>query len=346
MASLQVSDLAELAITTLAKFHKPNYTALMTDLQDCPAAKMLLLQNKVRAESGDSISLPISMKPGESFANVSVSTPDTVSNVDGVVNATQDWRKSEVKYFIYDEEIAANREPSRLVNLLQLREARVMIDWIIGLEQNFWRFPSATDTVTPHGLPYAVFKSASEGFNGTNPTGYTAGCQNVSSTTWTRWANYTAQYTSVTQTDFGRKARKMRRLTRFKPLVATPEARGARKLGQYTNNALLQKLEEYVESRNDNLGMDIAFADDRVMLGRVPVDYVPQLDEDTTDPFYQLDWGTIKVICLADLWMKRRTISPYPGKRNATAVFIDSNYNFFYYDRRANGVMATGTSYP
>ncbi len=76
------------------------------------------------------------------------------------------------------------------------------------------------------------------------------------------------------------------------------------------------------------------------------VEYVPWLDDDTTNPFYQIDWSSFGVYVYEGWWQKRTVLSPYPGQRNVSAVFLDSIYNFISFNRRLNGVLAIGTSYP
>lgn len=346
MPSLSISQLGDLLTTTLSHFEVPDYTSLVTDLQDHPAAKQLIKRSSMTIQSGKDCVFKVRMNTGNSFANISITDVDSVNIVDGFVTATVNWRKSKVDYAFYAEELTINRSPARLVDLIKAREQGALVDWIEGLENNFWRFPAATDTLTPFGVPYWVFKNSSEGLNGGIPTGY-SDVAGISPTTYSRWKNYTAQYTAVTLDDFVRKARLMAENTNFQsPVSAIPDKGKVGKRGYYTTISVIQTLEDVADSRNDNLGPDVAKMDGTVLFRRMPVERVPRLEEDTTNPMYQIDWGVFKVILLDGWWQKRTVLAPFPGRRNVTGVFLDSIYQTVCFNRRNLGVIATGTSYP
>jgi hypothetical protein len=86
--------------------------------------------------------------------------------------------------------------------------------------------------------------------------------------------------------------------------------------------------------------------DGAVMFNRTMLKQIPWLDRDTTNPFYQIDFGVFKIIKHPKKWMKRTVQKPYPGQRNAIAVFLDFMFNFICYNRRNLGVLATATTYP
>ena len=214
------------------------------------------------------------------------------------------------------------------------------------MEANFWDDPSAADTVTPYGLPYWVVKNASEGFNGTVLSGFTT-VAGLSPTTYPRWRNWTYQYTDVSFTDFVRHAREASVKTAFKPPVdGIPTFNTGDSYGFFTNYDVIGALEELVTSQNENLGNDLAAKDGSTIFRRVPVTYVPKLDEDTTNPFYGVNWGTFKTYVLSGEWLKETPIPITPGQHTVSSQHVDCTYNFICKDRRRNFVLATGTSYP
>ncbi len=346
MPSLNIEQFGDLLVTTLAKFQKPDYVNLVTDLVDFPAAKSLVKKSRMKLMDGKNVDWKVKMQTGNSFRNISITAQDSVNIVDGFVSATANWRKSEVKYAFYEEEMTINRGESELVDLIKSREDGAAYDWIEGIENNFWRFPSASDTVTPLGAPYWITKNATTGFSGGIPTGYTD-VAGISPTTYPRWNNYTAQDSGTTLDDFVRKVRVMCEATGFKPPVAAvPDLGKAGRRGFFTTLTRKTLLEDLVDSRNDNLGNDLAKNDNAVIIRGIPVTYVPRLDEDTTNPFYQIDWDNYKIAVQNGWWQKRKTISPYPGQRNVSAVFMDTLYQFICFSRRNCGVIASGVTYP
>lgn len=345
MASKQIANFGDLLQTTLPHIEKPNYVALLTDKQDYPGSKRLVKKSRMKVSSGTSCDWRIQIQSGSSAANVAVTDHDHAAINDGFISATVPWRKSKVSYAFYDEEITVNREPWKLVELIKARENAAMQDWFDLLEGNIWDFPSAADVLTPLGIPYWVPKSATEGFTGGIPTGY-SDVAGQSPTTYPRLKSYGGQYSAVTGDDFVLMARKMAKRTMFRPPV--PNGRelttGASGRGYFANLNTIMKYENYADSRNDNLGRDLD--SDAATFRNAEIEWVPWLDDDTTDPFYQIDFEAFGIYVLGDWWLRRTVLSPYPGQRNVSAVFLDSMYAFVCFNRRMCGVLATGTSYP
>jgi len=348
MASLNIENFGDLLKATLSHFDEPDYTNLVTDLTDHPFAKRMAPKASMKIKSGKSCVFKVRMLTGNSFANISPTDHDQVNIVDGLVDGEVQWRKSGVKYAFLDEEVSINMNPQRLIDLIKMREDGADQDWIEGLEGNGWNFPSASDTLTPFGLPYWIPKNATEGFNGGVPSGYTSTVAGISPTTYSRWNNYTGQYTDVTLDDLISKARTMADKTNFKPMVrSVPDAGGDTPNRSYvTNLTVRQKFADVADGRNDNLGPDVSKMDSEVTFRRSPLEYAPMLDRDSTNPLYQLDWRHIKIYVQTGWWQKRTVLSPYPGQRNMTGVFMDSLYQIICRNRRTQGVLATGTTYP
>lgn len=345
MPALQIENLGDLLTVTLADRPEPNYTDLGTALVDAPAAKQLLDDAVKTVQSGKTVNWPIRVNNGDGAENIALTDHDNVNIKDGFVEASTNWRESTTKYAFYEEEMLVNRKPRQIVDLIKAREDGAMAEWIELMENNFWGFPSASDSRTPLGLPYWCTKNASTGFNGGIPTGYSS-VAGVSPTTYSRWNNYTAQYTNVTLGDLISKLRVGAEKTKFKPLVKTPSTNTGDRLGYFTNLTVQQKFADVADSRNDNLGPDVAKMDGKAQFRGAVVEYIPKLDDDTTDPIYQLNWGVLKCVRMSGKWKKRRVLSPYPGQRNVVAVFIDSMYQFVCFNRRLLAVFATGTTYP
>ncbi len=135
---------------------------------------------------------------------------------------------------------------------------------------------------------------------------------------------------------------------RFKPTVqGIPTAQiGGDEFGYYTNYAVVQPLEESVESQNDNLGKDIASQDGNVLFRRTPVVWVPWLDRDTTNPFYGINWSWVRAYVLGGEWMRETNIEYTPGQHNVSSHFVDLTWYIVVKNRRANFCLSNGTTYP
>ena len=168
----------------------------------------------------------------------------------------------------------------------------------------------ADDKVTPHGLAFYIQKQSNSdavshptgAFDGKNPSlpasaadATATACPrcDISTSTYARWANWAAQYAAVSKEDLVKKMRIAAHKTNFKsPLSLTdPTLSTGRDI--LTNLAVLQTLEEILESQNMNLGNDVASKDGRVLFKGAPVEYIPTLDSDAQDPVYMIDWKTL-----------------------------------------------------
>lgn len=343
---LTATGLNDLVATTLRDLGKPKFTEIATDLQNHVAIKNLLRKNRVMLQSGVGVQWDVMVNHSGSAANVGLGASDNVNIVDTMVQAQADWRNSVTHYAFIGQEIDMNREPARIVNLVQERRIACMISMAELMEANFWGPPVAiTDSVTPWGVNTWIVKNATEGFNGAAPSGYTT--IGLNPTTYPRWQNWTAQYTSVSRDDFIRKARKAATFTNFMPPVdGIPTFNTGDQFGYYTNYGVVGPLEEALESQNDNLGTDVASQDGKTVFRRVPVTWVPKLEADTTNPFYGINWGYLKTIILDGWWLKETNVPVYPGQHTMSAHFLDCCYQFVTRNRRCHFVIATGTSYP
>ncbi len=344
--ALTATQLADLVATTLRDLDEPNLVEITTDIQEHTAAPRLLKKKNRKLQSGYGVQWDVLVNHAGTFQNVGLGAPDDVDIPDGVVQAQADWRNSVVSWAMIGQEMSMNAGKRRIVDLMMVREKMAMIDWVQGMEDNFWGPPVAiTDDVTPWGVNTWIVKSATEGFNGGAPSGYTT--IGLNPTTYERWKNYTAPYTAITKDDLVRKWRRAARKTKFKPPVeGIPTANGGNTYEFYTTETVIGTLEELLEAQNESLGVDIDPMSGKVMFQRTPVVWVPYLDADTTNPVYGLNWSHIETVVLAGWWLKRTVVPVYPGQHTMSAVFLDSTYQIVFKNRRGSFVLSNGTTYP
>ena len=346
MADLLATSLGDLVVDTLRDLGKPKFTEITTDIQQFTAMPQLLKKNRVSIQGGYGVQWNVMVNHAQSAANVGLGYQDNPNIIDTTVQATADWRNSKADYAFIGQEISMNREPARIVDLVRQRRIAAMIALVELMENNFWGPPvGASDNTTPWGINTWIVKNASVGFNGGAPTGYTTIGLNPS--TYPRWKNYSGNYTAVSSDDLVRKWRKMATFINFRPPVdGIPTFNTGNMWRWYTNYGVIGPLEEILESQNDNLGNDVASKDGLTMFRRSPVQWVPKLEDDTTNPVYGLNWGVFKTYILSGWWLKQTNIQNYPGQHTISAYFLDCTYQWVLKDRRCHGVLATGTSYP
>lgn len=342
---LQAADIADLVSTTQRELGRLKWTDISLDLQNYIALPRILRKERVEFGSGYEIQWNVQVANAGGARNVGLYATDSVNVADVMQTARAPYRHTNVAYAIERREVAMNREPARIVQLVKVRRHTAMNDLAELMETNFWTKPTdSTDNVKPFGVPYWVVKSNTTGFNGTNPSGFTSGAGNLSSSTYPNWANYTAQYTNVTTDDLVRKVRAALVKCNFVAPDPQPDyARGGHRYGLYTNYDVIGPLEELAVQQNENLGSDLASMDGRAMIRRIPLTYVAYLDADTNDPVFGLDWSVFYPCFLESEYMNEMTMPPASTQHTVINTHIDNSYNFKCTNRRNLFVIALNT---
>lgn len=348
---IQAENLGDLVKTTLNELGEMKFTEIATDLREHIAMRQLMKQNRVTFEAGPQIQWDIMTDHNDSAEFVGLYNSDNVNVKDVMIQGQIPWRHVTANWAIDEREVAMNRSPRKIVDLIKTRRIACLISMAEKFERAFWRVPAVDNSVDPYGVPYYVVKTntaatlANEnGFNGLVPSGYTT-VANVNPTTYPRWANYGTQYTNVTKDDLIRKWRRAATMVNFKPPVdGIPTFNTGDKYGYYTNYAVEERIIEILESQNENLGMSVAPYEGMAVFKRVPIQSVPFLDNDTTNPVYGINWGEFKTAVLSGFWMKEVTITHQPGQHNVAATHVDCSFNWLTRNRRRHFVLATDTT--
>jgi hypothetical protein len=250
------------------------------------------------------------------------------------------WAKQSTNYSYDIDEDLFQSDRETIIRELQLREHDALSDLAELNETNLWSAPSSSADTVPMGIPFWLQKNIStpEGaFNGGNPDGFTAGCAGISSTTYPRFRNWTFKYTNVSTDDMVRKVKKSLAFTNFRAPVPHPElGYGKSDYAIFTTYRVQEPLERLAESRNDNLGSDVAKYLNAVTIGGTPVKWVPYLEaNDTSDPLYGINWKVFRPYCKKGATMRRSKPKQAPLQHTVRNVFIDNWMNFICVNRRA-----------
>lgn len=340
---IQFNEIDDAVLATQnALIERGAFVDMQTDLTDHVAVREIWKDRRKQFEGGAAWEFEIQMDHNHSARTVGLYEQDGSSVGDTLVKGEIDMRHVNAHYLYDLREKAFQRGGTAIVDLVYTRYVAMMVSFYELLETILWGKPvDSGDNKTPFGIAYWVTKNATEGFNGGNPAGFTAGRAGISSTTYPRWSNWTAKYAAISKEDLIRKMRKATRRTEFRSPVshATPNLAGMSN-GIYTNDTVIGLLEELLETQNMNLGTDIARMDGRTTFKSTPLTYAPKLDGDSTDPIYMLDWKWLAVGVLSGWENNLQAPAPVPGKHTVRRVDLDVSLNMACTDLRRQAVIS------
>ena len=344
------SDYQDLIETTLRHLDKVKWTDIVVDLQRHTAMPQLLKKNRVEFGSGHCDQFNLRVDSNNAARNVKLNEEDNPTTADTQIRGQIDWRHSETHWAIEERIIAMNREPARLVNLLKTSRVDAMTSLAGLMEDNFWGAPPAKgDTLKPLGVNYwiALGGASDKGFLGNLPEsgGYVAGDKvgGVDPAAYTNWKNYVDFFSKVSKSDLIRAWREAAVKTDFRPPVDGPYNNVGQQFAFYTSYAIISRMEEILESQNQNLGNDVASKEGLTTFRRTSVNWVPFLDVDqgnvAQNRVYGINWKNFMPVFLSGEYMRESNVSPHPLHHRTITQYIDCTYNFLCNDRRSQFVL-------
>jgi len=341
--TLQYADIDDAVLLTQDQLiARGAFTDLQTDLSDHVAVRELWDKRKKKFTGGYEWTFQAQTDHNHSARSVGLYETDGTQLTDTFVQGKVSPRHINASY-IYDQHEPAFQQGSvAVVNLVKSRYIGMIISYFEYLEEVLWGKPTdSADDKTPFGVSYWVLKHATEGFNGANPTGFTAGRAGIDSETYTRWSNWAAQYADITTADLLRKMRRASRRTNFRSPVshANPDM-GAMGNGIYVNDPTVGLLEEKLEQNNMNLGNDLASKDGKTLFKSTPIQYAPFLNYDSTDPVYMLDWKSLGIGVMAGWEKNVSKPMPVANKSKVRRVDLDVTLNMVCTDLRRQAVIS------
>jgi hypothetical protein len=235
-----------------------------------------------------------------------------------------------------------------LVDHLLALEHGMYNRWFELLEDAMWTAPTAPATTTAQklfGIPFWVQKNSSLGFNGGNPSGFSAGAGSVDASTYSGWKNYTGTYGAVSRDDLISKWLKAVDHCNFRPPHAYPTTSKLEdpQYVYYTTHPVMEASRKYLDSRQDNITDMSGVANP--MFRSVPLQWVPALSNsdaagyDSTNPIYGINWGAMDLCFNAGKEMQRIGPNPVAGQVNVRAVFTQAVLQLICHDRRSQFVL-------
>ena len=337
---LQFANIDDAVLTTQQAFIKKGaFLDMQTDISDHVAVREMWKERKKVFNGGHPWESQAQVDHNHSARAVELFETDGSALTDTMIKGEVTPRHINAHYIYDQREKAFQQGGKAIVDLVKTRYTGMMVSFYDYLEEVLWGVPSASDEKTPFGIKYWITRSASEGFNGAAPAGYTLK-GNINPSTYSRWANWTNDYSEITKEDLIRSMRRAHRKTKFRSPVSHAQPKvGGMKNGIYTNDAVLGIMEEVLESQNMNLGVDLASKDGKTMFKSTSVQYAPYLDNDTENPVYMLDWNWLAIGVLSG-WENQLT-KPYmvPNKHLVRRVDLDATLQMISTNLRRQAVF-------
>jgi hypothetical protein len=338
--------LSDFTTATINNFKRGKWTDISMEHPEY-VTQNIISEKKVMEVGGPNIAFDVQVRNLDTARNTGLYAQDVTNAGDVLVQGTVPWSMQTTNY-VYDlAEDIFQTDRETIIRHLLVKEHTAHNSMAELDEINFWTAPTGTSDRRPMGLPYWCVKDATTtpggAFNGGNPTGHSAGSANISSTTYNRWRNWTFGYTAVTPDDFVKKVKKSLVFTKFMAPHPHPSlGYGKTDREIYTTYRVLESLERLAETRNDNLGNDVARYMNNVLIGGVPVRLSHHLEvNDSTDPAYGIDWGKFRPFVKKGWNMLRHPPKEAARQHTVREVHIDNAMNYICYDRRALWVGST-----
>jgi hypothetical protein len=345
--------LLDLIATTLKDFPDGQFE-VMWDNQDYEFSR-IYEQSRRKIDGGTSIQRNVVLdETGNArYRRLYDTDQPSVENVQQQIDVP--WTQLGTDYSWDVLEIMRNRNSAKgYISLIESRRVERLWGLAELIEDRGWKTPtSATDALYPYGIPYYLNKraAAGAGFDGQTITYQDAStgtiCAGIDAASEAKWRNYAASYTKV-DNELLRVLRRAFLLTRFRPpqFVRSPgkDTPGPmRKL--YANADVSIELQDLSDKRDDNnspqdlAGKALVDVEGTTYFNRVPIRYIPQLDSDTSDPLYCVDWDKIQPIVQDGYWMEESQPMTDRGQHTTVTVFLDACHNNLCINRRTAGFV-------
>lgn len=277
-------------------------------------------------------------------------------------------------YWMYDDhETAMNRDPERIVDILEVGRHETCTKLAGEFESACWQtiIGESAEFGSLRGIPYWITKAGTTGKDRSNNTLSTIG--NINPTTYPLWSNYVHSYTNCINdlVDSGTitasieadtltllTAFSMTKLkTRFKAPQNIQHVLDKNPLGNYkiyvpTKVSVAWGIILRAYNQGQNFGYDLAKFDGQHAFEGVPMEVVEYLDEsadggyqDTNitgkHPCYFVNYNDLKTVVLKGYQFKESAPQLMPGNPNVAVTNVDLTVQLVCKNRKSQGLVYT-----
>lgn len=349
MSILAVADIGDLISSTLADLRPLQITDLQHATQTFRGFNRLFQRSRMDVQSGTDIKINIltDFSQNSRFKGLYQVDPDGNQD-DALTIGSVPWRFGDWWWAFDEHEPEINQGPAQIQRYVDMKRFRAFNGWAKFLEDWWWDTPpETTDKKTPYNLRYWFQKdvttagdedgvAGSGSFAPAMPGSHTtiAGVDASSTGAAVRYNNWKYKFVDVSEDDLIQSMYRMMRYINFEPPegMMYPSHSGSPSHEHLMGSAVYGDFEKLVKQRNDNLGSD--FAARRPSFGLAPLTWCMQLNDDSDDPIYTMDWGTVKTVLSKGRWMRPKPPMRAARQHNVWMNWNDMVMNVIVNDRR------------
>jgi hypothetical protein len=323
--------------------------------QEWVAVNEVFAKEKIEEDSGTSIVRNIVLDNNGNARMVRLYQKTSLNQGDTQRQITAPWCQTQTYYNVHRQEMLRNRKKAKFIDLVESKRLDGMISLAELLEERFVKSPeNSADDLNPYGLPYWLNKadigvSSVGDFIGKTmrygdaTTTTTVG--GLDGSTYSRWKNWAATYTSV-DSDLVARMRRAFHGTSFKsPTIAKDLKDGpASKYRIWLGLDELTAYEDLATKANDNIGSDMDPFHGNTTFRRVPLQWMPTLDADADNPIYGVNLAMFYPIVMSGDWMREDGPKSDIESHNVFTTFVDGTFQIFCKNRRKAGFVLSNVT--
>ncbi len=345
--ALGIEQLDDFIHAYLQKYVMGKWQDISMPLQEYYFASRLFDRMKKAEMSTSQCKWKIEVRYADNFQVVGLYHRDSSNRVNVLDEASMKWAMTTTNYHYDIDEEVFGQGAQQIVNYIKLREDGLMKSFFAGMEDlMFGDGPtsSSQSPFPPTSLTWWIQESATEGFNGGNPSGFTSGAGNIDVADYPQWKNRTFSYTNFDRDDCIEKVINSMDLCEFKPPIPRPDIAEQQRpnwelLTTHSRVAVARRL---LQLGNDNIKNDLAAHSGNVYIRGVPMVWVPAWTNSSSQNartdgiILGVNWKTFKWYYAAGRNMRKRKPFQHPEMSNVRLRCMDDSGQIVCFNRRAN----------
>lgn len=339
----QVDDFVTL---TMNRIKRRNWVDISLTKQNHIFASKVFGVKKTPEEGGAQLEWEMQVRNTGTARHSGLYDPDRKNVKNLAIKAYVPWSKQTANFSYDVDEPLFQSDHERIIEVIAMREHSMWNDFFELMEVAMWTSPlsSTQDPRPPCGIPHWLQKSATEGFNGGNPSGFSDGAAHVNATTYPGVRNWTFGFSNKDYDDLIQKVIKAGQFTNFQAPNPYPEVdRGDPDYGHYTTYPVWEAVTRVLKTHGDLTGV-MKYGKNPDING-VPLRWVPALTNsdseayDATNPWYGVNWRKLQYKFQRNRNAIRSKPLQDPLIHNGRTVHLDNWGQFKCTNRREAGFV-------